>query len=58
MAEHRFVFVAKSDDAVEVQSIESWHGIIARLLKIGIAPAADRVGNEQLDALVAAVVKT
>jgi hypothetical protein len=57
LAEHRFLFVRSGDDEVEVQSVEAWHGALARLLKFGIAPAADRIGNQQLDALAAAVSK-
>jgi hypothetical protein len=57
MAEHRFLFIPKGDDQVEVQSIEAWHGILARLLKFKIAPDATKVGNEQLEALAAAVSK-
>jgi hypothetical protein len=58
LAEHRFLFVQSGDDEVEVQSVEAWHGALARLLKFGIEPAANRIGNEQLDALAAAVASS
>jgi hypothetical protein len=54
-ADHRFLFVAKGDAQVEVQSVETWHGVVARLLRRVIERDAMRVGNDQLDALAAAV---
>ncbi|MBX3189967.1 MAG: SRPBCC family protein [Labilithrix sp.] len=53
-AEHRFVF-ERDGEGTRVQSIETWHGPLARLGKAIIAPLATRVGGEQLDALARAV---
>jgi hypothetical protein len=54
-AEHRFLFVPKGATSVEVQSEETWSGPLASLLRRAIEPAASRIGNEQLEALAAAV---
>ncbi len=53
-AEHRFLFESKGAEIVEVQSVERWHGFLARLLRFAIAKGAQKVGKAQLDALAAA----
>jgi len=54
-AEHRFLFEPRGAGAVEVQSVETWSGPLAALLKPAILPGAVRVGREQLEALAGAV---
>jgi uncharacterized protein YndB with AHSA1/START domain len=54
-AEHRFLFEPKGAEAVEVQSVETWSGPLAALLRPAILPGAVRVGREQLEALAGAV---
>jgi uncharacterized protein YndB with AHSA1/START domain len=53
-AEHRFLFESKGVEIVEVQSVESWHGFLARLLRFAIAKGAQKVGEAQLEALASA----
>jgi hypothetical protein len=54
-AEHRFLFVPQGKSSVEVQSVETWSGPLASLLRRAIEPAAVRIGNEQLEGLAKAV---
>ena len=56
-AEHRFLFKARGAASVEVESVESWHGVLAALLRPGIEPGATRVAREQLAALATAVAE-
>ena len=56
-AEHRFLFEARGDDGVEVESVESWHGPLAALLRRLIEPAARKVGKDQLQALQSAAIR-
>jgi len=53
-AEHRFVFEAEGDRRTRVRSIETWHGIGARLAKKLVMRTALRIGSEQLDGLAKA----
>ena len=57
-ADHRFLFEPSGDASVEVQSVESWEGPLAALLRRGIEPGARKVGREQLGALAAAAGST
>jgi hypothetical protein len=50
-AEHRFLFEARGDDSVEVQSVETWHGPLARLFRFAVEPGARKVGAAQLAGL-------
>ena len=54
LAEHRFLFEPRGDSSVEVRSVETWSGVIPRLLRRTILPSSERVGNDQLAALDAA----
>ena len=56
-AEHRFLFEPKGEGGVEVESVESWHGPLATLLRRLIEPAARKVGKDQLQALQAAALR-
>lgn len=53
-AEHRFLFEPAGEKAVLVRSEETWSGPVASLLRLGIQPAASKVGARQLEALAAA----
>jgi hypothetical protein len=50
MGRHRFLFEPKGD-TVEVQSVETWSGVLAALVRRGVLPMAEKVGREQLEAL-------
>lgn len=50
-AEHRFVFEPEGDRRTRVRSIETWHGLVARLAKKLVTATALRIGSEQLDGL-------
>lgn len=50
-AEHRFVLEPLGDRRTRVRSIETWHGLVARLLRPVVLRAALRVGGEQLAGL-------
>jgi hypothetical protein len=50
LARHSFLFEPKGD-SVEVQSIETWSGALALVLRPIILPMAERVGREQLEGL-------
>jgi hypothetical protein len=54
-ADHRFLFEADGQGATRVTSHETWSGGLARLLRVALQPAAERVGGEQLAALGRAV---
>jgi hypothetical protein len=54
-AEHRFVFEPRGEASVEAQSIETWHGFLARLLRFAIERDAKQVGEAQLEALASAL---
>jgi hypothetical protein len=51
--EHRFVFHPKGETSVEIESVETWSGAIASLLRPIIQRGATKVGQEQLEALAA-----
>ena len=53
-AEHRFVLEPEGDRRTRVRSIETWHGIVARLAKKLVMRTALRIGSEQLDGLAKA----
>jgi hypothetical protein len=50
-AQHRFVFEPRGEGEVEVRSIETWSGALARLLRGVVKPAAEKVGRAQLAGL-------
>lgn len=49
--EHRFLFEATGLSSVRVESVETWHGALAALLRPLIQPGAVKVGRDQLAAL-------
>ncbi len=55
-AEHRFVLEAEGDRRTRVRSIETWHGVVARLAKKLVMRTALRIGSEQLDGLAKGAV--
>lgn len=50
-AEHRFLVEPTGDNAVDVESRETWSGPVATLLRRLIQPLASKVGKDQLRAL-------
>jgi hypothetical protein len=54
-ADHRFLFEADGQSATRVTSYETWSGGLAKLFRVVLQPAAERVGGEQLAALGRAV---
>ena len=52
-AEHRFLFEPRGPSSVFVDSVETWSGPLAALLRAAIHPGAVKVGREQLAALAA-----
>ena len=57
LADHRFLFEPKGDSAVEVRSVETWSGVIARVFRRALLPQAERVGRDQLAALASGLAK-
>jgi hypothetical protein len=57
-AEHRFVFEPDGDHRTRVQSIETWHGALAGVLRRFVEPAAIRIGSQQLESLARAAALT
>ena len=53
-AEHRFVLEPDGDRRTRVQSIETWHGALAGLLRRLVEPAAIKIGGQQLEGLAKA----
>lgn len=54
-AEHRFLFEPKSDTSVEVVSAETWHGVVARLMRNRVERNAAKIGKAQLAALASSL---
>ena len=54
-AEHRFVFEAIGDRAVEVRSLETWSGVLAGPVRKLLEPRAERGARAQLSGLAKGV---
>ncbi len=54
-AEHRFLFEPDGASSVRIDSIETWSGPLAALLRPVIQPKAIRIGQDQLAALATAL---
>jgi hypothetical protein len=54
-ADHRFLFEADGERGTKVTSLETWSGLLASLVRLFVQPRAERVGDDQLDALARAV---
>jgi hypothetical protein len=55
LAEHRFLFEPKGAATVVVESVETWSGLVASVLRPLIQPNAIKIGQDQLAALATAL---
>lgn len=50
-ADHRFVFEARKGGGTRIRSIETWSGVLARVLKPVVKRGAERVGRALVEGL-------